>query len=694
MGLLNLGTPLTWDETSKYADHVRGHGITQFLHIWDEAKDRDGDELLWGDELEYMVIAFDDETKNAKLSLRQAEILASLNKSIVDLKADIPDSMTIPTFHPEYARYMLESIPGSPYTGSIQDLLSVASNMHYRRLFVKRHLNPNEVPVTVTSFPRLGVPGTFTEPHFSPDSAKSSHSLFLPEETISQHARYLRKASKLTVNLPLFIDERTPRPFLDPTIPPRRPVHPEDADAMNGAALIDHIYMDALCFGAGCCCLQLTFQSCNIEEARRMYDALVPMGPIMLALTAASPIWRGYLSDVDCRWSVLSSCYDDRTAEERGREPLKENKYVIPKSRFDSVDLYISTDWNNKPAYNDIDVPYNQEIYTRLVNHGIDELLSKHMAHIFIRDPLVVFSETVDGDDETSNDHFENLQSTSWQTVRFKPPPPRSPMGWRVEFRSMEVQLTDFENAAFVVFVVLLSRAVLAFSLNFYIPISKVDENMSRAQKRNAVRQGKFFFRKNVLPPGYMLPTTTPSSSGSSSPRGWQDGIPLKETKLRNGFPRVPPPPMLVDIPVEDEYEEMSMEEIFSGKVGVQSTCTVSRTSQLSQGAIFPGLLGLVEAYLDTLDINSSERLQISKYIDLVRRRANGSLLTTASWMREFVRSHPSYKFDSTVSQEINYDLMVAIDEIERGVLRVPELLPQDYARSRVNGLHESKYEP
>ena len=31
---------------------------------------------------------------------------------------------------------------------------------------------------------------------------------------------------------------------------------------------------------------------------------------------------------------------------------------------------------------------------------------------------------------------------------------------------------------------------------------------------------------------------------------------------------------------------------------------------------------------------------------------------------REFVLSHPAYKFDSVVSQEINYDLMVAIDEM------------------------------
>ena len=72
---------------------------------------------------------------------------------------------------------------------------------------------------------------------------------------------------------------------------------------------------------------------------------------------------------------------------------------------------------------------------------------------------------------------IKNIQSTNWQTLRFKPPPPNSSIGWRVEFRSMEVQLTDFENAAFAIFVVLLSRAILYFNLNFYVPISKVFES-------------------------------------------------------------------------------------------------------------------------------------------------------------------------------------------------------------------------
>ena len=74
----------------------------------------------------------------------------------------------------------------------------------------------------------------------------------------------------------------------------------------------------------------------------------------------------------------------------------------------------------------------------------------------------------------------QNIQSTNWQTVRFKPPPTNSPIGWRVEFRPMEVQLTDFENAAFAVFIVLLSRAILHFNLNLYIPISKVTPAISQ----------------------------------------------------------------------------------------------------------------------------------------------------------------------------------------------------------------------
>ena len=81
MGLLSLGTPLPWPEAKPLADHVRSHGISQFLSLWSKIKDRKGDKLLWGDEVEYMVVSFDENKQEALLSLRQAEILQVLAKS-------------------------------------------------------------------------------------------------------------------------------------------------------------------------------------------------------------------------------------------------------------------------------------------------------------------------------------------------------------------------------------------------------------------------------------------------------------------------------------------------------------------------------------------------------------------------------------------------------------------------------------
>lgn len=36
-----------------------------------------------------------------------------------------------------------------------------------------------------------------------------------------------------------------------------------------------------------------------------------------MAMTAYSPIYRGTLSDIDTRWSIISQSVDDRTQEER-----------------------------------------------------------------------------------------------------------------------------------------------------------------------------------------------------------------------------------------------------------------------------------------------------------------------------------------------------------------------------------------
>ena len=79
----------------------------------------------------------------------------------------------------------------------------------------------------------------------------------------------------------------------------------------------------------------------------------------------------------------------------------------------------------NRPEYNDTYVPSDPKIYQRLRQHGnymhtlyavsvshifsigLDALLAKHISHLFIRDPIVIFSELRDQDDKNSMDHFE-----------------------------------------------------------------------------------------------------------------------------------------------------------------------------------------------------------------------------------------------------------------------------------------------
>ncbi|KAI4464929.1 glutamate cysteine ligase [Holotrichia oblita] len=617
MGLLSEGSPLSWEETKKLANHVREHGVSQFINLYKRLRDRQDDVLKWGDEVEYVIVKFDSEKKQAKLSLRAKEILDELNEKE---KQDPTGVKSL--WRPEYGAYMVEGTPGQPYGGLMAHFNIVEANMKYRREEVQKYLNHDEAILTLTSFPRLGCED-FTYPPSKPTPNEgATRSLFFPDDaifpghprfkTLSQNIRE-RRGEKVAINLPIYKDVNTVIPV-------------DDSYLHSKAALPDHVYMDAMGFGMGCCCLQLTFQACNIEEARTLYDQLTPLCPIMLALTAASPLHRGFMTDVDCRWNIISSSVDCRTEEERGLKPLKENKFVINKSRYDSIDSYLSC---QGAKYNDVPLIYDEAILEKLKNNGIDHLLAQHIAHLFIRDTVSLFSEKVHQDDEKDTDHFENIQSTNWQTMRFKPPPPNSTIGWRVEFRPCEIQITDFENAAVVCFVVLLTRVILSYQLNFIIPISKVDENMQNAQKRGACLNQKFWFRKDI---------TTQVS-------------PPEANKCCQSTTNC-------DMTLCDQFIPLTVNEIINGKEGE-----------------FPGLIPLINNYLSGMDVDADTHCTIQQYLKFIQKRAAGDILTTASWIRKYVMSHPDYKQDSKISDEINYDLLKRVNGIQEGLISCPELL-------------------
>ena len=320
------------------------------------------------------------------------------------------------------------------------------------------------------------------------------------------------------------------------------------------------------------------------------------------------------------------------------RQSLKDNRWQIPKSRYASNSTYISQDPRLRKEYMDPNLIVDEDIKQDLMDGGMDDLLATHFAHLFIRDPIVIFAEDLESLDLSKTDHFENLQSTNWQHMRFKPPPADNDIGWRVEFRPMEIQITDFENAAFSIFIVLITRVIISFDLNFYIPIARTTENMETAHARDAVLEQKFYFRKDPFSSRQAkVSGTSVSTSGTTTP----SGIP---TPSRSSTPVGP---------VEDEYALMSINEVINGQTN-------------ADGSGFPGLIPLVESYLSSVNVDVETRCDLARYLDLIRKRASGQLWTGAKWIRQFVRTHEGYKGDSVVSEQVCYDLVKAVEEITR----------------------------
>ena len=78
MGLLSQGTPLDWPDARPLADHVRKHGIIQLINIFERMRSRQHDSLMWGDEVECMLIEYDDVNRRARLSIRAGDIIEEM----------------------------------------------------------------------------------------------------------------------------------------------------------------------------------------------------------------------------------------------------------------------------------------------------------------------------------------------------------------------------------------------------------------------------------------------------------------------------------------------------------------------------------------------------------------------------------------------------------------------------------------
>lgn len=146
---------------------------------------------------------------------------------------------------------------------------------------------------------------------------------------------------------------------------------------------------------------------------------------------------------------------------------------------------------------------------TLVFRSGIDPGLAQHIAHLFIRDAVILFEEKLHLDDSKDTDHFEvsftfsqtlALSVVSLRTLiprignrcvsnphrlivisvgassfgRQRYPTARFSSSFVIVISLLQLQMTDFENAALVTFIVLLTRAIMTYNLNLLIPISLV----------------------------------------------------------------------------------------------------------------------------------------------------------------------------------------------------------------------------
>jgi len=358
----------------------------------------------------------------------------------------------------------------------------------------------------------------------------------------------------------------------------------------------------------GGCALQATFSAHNLQEACRLHDQLVPLGPLMLALSAATPIYKGRLVATDTRWKAMSWAGDDRKSSEK--------QHLLPRSGCTPTYLEEtpSTRQMNDRALDSAEGPESD-----LRKLGVSPALATYFAHILGREPFIgtacmpgsdgMSNSTQDARMESLNTHM----STWWPHVRLKLPvlsTANESLPWRIEFRPMEAQPSDMENAALVVALRVLQQTIQHFDLDLKIPISAVEDNMNRASDHNAATDQLFRFAARS---GYSMGETALAFDG------W-----------------------------------VSLDVIFNGDSN-------------AAGHKWRGLLPLAEEYLDQRNISSlsiKEQEKIFGALDLLSARASGKLDTPAKWMRRFVEVNSCDGLrNEEISSRLYYDMILALSD-------------------------------
>ncbi|KAI5173056.1 glutamate--cysteine ligase catalytic subunit [Nematocida sp. LUAm3] len=609
MGLLKESKTLSWEETQKQAKSLKKKGIEYFVEVYKHSLPCRTNGFLWGDEIEQNLVYRSPD--GWILLLAADQVIEHFSKG-KDFLVNV-----------EYSGYMVETTPSAPYNPNFEALEEVEKNLENRRQSMEKCLEElfkgDAAVFLLPTFPILGTPYAFGTGNLSREKwsqlwsetfEKEKSSTSAPPTGVRKHSGSedtpLQQALKKS-EVPTFSVTRSEhfpdfgitchRRFYDFSYNIRerrgRPLHLSIAPAMieskkepwkQGAS---PAVIDSMGQGMGCCCLQVTMQSESMKEARTLYDTLGSICPLLLFLTMATPIVSGTLTETSTRWQLVSASVDCR----------KEEETYIKKSRYSSIDLYTSEMPDLLYSfYNDINPHLDEETHKSLLENGVDKAMAAHVASMYVRDPILCYTET------SLQEDFENIQSSNWRSMRLKPPKTDKMSGpWLVEVRPMEIQPTSFENAAYSIFVIIFSRMILSLNANFYLPISKVDANFSEVdypeKKRSCFndflemeKNASFWYRENIF----------------------ENSM----AKIKKG----------------------SIKDIF---LGTGTYC---------------GIFGAIDKYLE--EYSEEDRKRIHPYMEFIRDRVSGKKVSVATYIRKYVFNHPEYNGDSLISQKLSNDLI------------------------------------
>jgi glutamate--cysteine ligase catalytic subunit len=260
---INDALPLTWAEMKKNFPYFRQRAYRDFLYIFNKFKSLDNYPFKWGDEVEFTLLRFDHKAKKCQLLLKSRQFFDEFLKSDLYLSNERYKQVE---FHQEYTAYMLETISSMPNDAELSSLCKLEEHMRLRREIMGKFVSGDEFAMSLCCFPQLGC-ARFTHPSHELRPAHSfTQSYFYPQEAIYPNLFFeaatrninSRRGRRPIVHVPIYVDERTPRPFVEDLAK-----YGLDEKEIKEFSKPDQIYMDAGGFGMGCCSLQITFQVIN-----------------------------------------------------------------------------------------------------------------------------------------------------------------------------------------------------------------------------------------------------------------------------------------------------------------------------------------------------------------------------------------------------------------------------------------------